>query len=265
MRYTRCNGRRHDQVVTRRGLAARDLLLIGVFSAAAIGYVVDGLRRNKQAASQVSSPRIIHSSTPEEPAWTEIRSNCVTPLGEEFLCLMELRKIEKPDPLSEPYYLTRLRIGRRRVESPDSFILEIRSTELESQEDPATCEIFSVQSADAEEANLHAHLEAQITAATRGEVIFYNGSTPKSVGNLEDALRLLLPETLQDTGHLLLTSQLNLEDLRDVQDYPLDRLAFAIRDAAEEHDWDTIEIAAVLHQSETVDPSLTQDEVSTLR
>jgi hypothetical protein len=103
--------------------------------------------------------------------------------------------------------------------------------------------------------------KSQQAAVARGEIFVYDGPTPLPVRNVEETLRLLLPDTLQATGSLLLTSQFTLEQLRDVPDYPLERLAFAIRHAAKEHDWEAIDMSAVLRQAEAADRGSTQDEV----
>ena len=207
-------------------------------------------------SSAESRPALV----PAGPVLTDMRSRCIIPLGEEFICLLQIRKVEKRDSRSEPSYLTHMCIGRLHPKSSEPFILEILSSaEEDSRSVPAKCTIQVVLSDH--EANGFLRTIEKSQQVKGGEILVYNGPTPLPVRNVNETLRRLLPDTLQESGSLLLTSQFKLEQLQDVHDYPLARLAFVIRQTANVQNWDTVDITALLRQSEAAVRDLTQDEV----
>jgi hypothetical protein len=240
----------------RPGFAIRELLMIVLVIGMVLGgYVV--IVQPVRPSSLTPGARLM-----DTPRYCDID------VGEEFVCQMDLTKFSKSDSGQKPYYVSRLRIARRDCRSSEPFLLEILSFEQSPREIPAVCRVWTLMSEDAVSAYLRNHRETTMAASARQQQEFtklsYLAPQSQAVDGLEDIFWQQLPAELRKTGRLVVTTEVDLQHLYQVQGFPLNRVASAIRLASGTDIGELPTLSALLQQPDDTHQWLTDDDVQTV-
>ena len=214
-------------------------------------------------------PVLPPSLTPGERL-TDITRSCEIDVGEEFVGQLDLTKFSKSDSAQKPYYISRLRIARRDCRSSEPFLLEVLSFEQSSREIPAVCRVWTLMSADAARSYLRNHREKATAFSARREQeqpfadLSYIAPQSQAVDGLEDRFWEQLPTELRRTGRLVVTSEVELQHLHEVADFPLKQVASAVRSTSGTSIGEQANLSAIMRQSDDANQWLKDNDMQTI-
>lgn len=170
---------------------------------------------------------------PEQPRRIDLISGYELSLGDEFVCMVSLTMTETPNSVEPPVYMSRLKFVSEAAASSDVYMLDI-TVEENGHLNQKICRTWNLLSATEALDHLYERGMTNIAPArmTRDDQLaaicraISHGFQP--VTGLQEPLQPQLSGEMQEEGVLVLTSDVPLDRIRDIEGFPLERLAAAI-------------------------------------
>ncbi|MGD9853852.1 MAG: hypothetical protein AB7U20_02780 [Planctomycetaceae bacterium] len=177
-------------------------------------------------------------------------------LGDDYVCVVKLFRIERPQTRVADNHFCRVRIARRHPSSSEPFLIDIVASQRTSWYVEAEYCTWMLFTAEAGQSFLEAHRQAALEANGLPKQLqqihrsFYCPPDLAPASLIDEAVSCCVPAPLRESGVFVTSKMLALRDIHQAApDLPLHQVVSAIRSAAERDHWTVMDLPTLFDET----------------